>query len=93
MGQATSPQTGGQQSSGSLKSMKEKPGKEDKELQETSGLKTAGPEGEITAGMHVLCTFISSANCLQPSPFVLMQLMPITLWKGRTFLIKHLILR
>ena len=54
LGQATSPQTGG--SSGSLKSMKEKPGKDDKEVQETSGLKTAGPEGEITAGMHLLCT-------------------------------------
>ncbi|XP_038885141.1 dynamin-2A-like [Benincasa hispida] len=50
LNRATSPQTGGQQSSGSLKSMKEKPGKEDKEVQETSGLKTAGPEGEITAG-------------------------------------------
>ena len=52
MGQATSPQT-----SGSLKSMKEKPGKEDKEVQETSSLKTAGPEGEITAGMY-LCTAV-----------------------------------
>ncbi|XP_022152464.1 dynamin-2A-like [Momordica charantia] len=50
LNRATSPQTSGQQSSGSLKSMKEKPGKEDKEVQETSGLKTAGPEGEITAG-------------------------------------------
>lgn len=59
--QATSPQTGGQQSSGSVKSMKEKPGKEDKEVQETSGLKTAGPEGEITAGMYVF--FITFANC------------------------------
>ncbi|KAG7033411.1 Dynamin-2B [Cucurbita argyrosperma subsp. argyrosperma] len=45
LNRATSPQT-----SGSLKSMKEKPGKEDKEVQETSSLKTAGPEGEITAG-------------------------------------------
>lgn len=32
--------------------MKEKPSKEEKEVQESSGLKTAGAEGEITAGMH-----------------------------------------
>ncbi|KAF5461694.1 hypothetical protein F2P56_017769 [Juglans regia] len=31
--------------------MKEKPGQTEKEVQENSGLKTAGPEGEITAGM------------------------------------------
>uniref|UniRef100_A0A2N9ENQ6 dynamin GTPase n=2 Tax=Fagus sylvatica TaxID=28930 RepID=A0A2N9ENQ6_FAGSY len=47
---ATSPQTGGPQTGGSLKSMKEKSGQAEKEAQESSGLKTAGPEGEITAG-------------------------------------------
>lgn len=60
LNRATSPQTGSQQSSGSLKSMKDKLGLSDKdkdkdkekekEGQEGSGLKTAGPEGEITAG-------------------------------------------
>ncbi|KAM7253167.1 hypothetical protein ACFE04_025785 [Oxalis oulophora] len=45
---ATSPQTGtGQQTGGNLKSMKDKSG--DKDEKEVS-LKTAGPEGEITAG-------------------------------------------
>ncbi|XP_054790683.1 dynamin-2A-like isoform X2 [Prosopis cineraria] len=44
-----SPQKG-QQSGGSLKSLKEKFGLHDKDSQETSSLKTAGPEGEITAG-------------------------------------------
>ncbi|KAG6607538.1 Dynamin-2B, partial [Cucurbita argyrosperma subsp. sororia] len=47
---ASSPQTNSQQAGGSLKSMKEKPSKEDKEVQEGSGLKTAGADGEITAG-------------------------------------------
>ncbi|TXG53490.1 hypothetical protein EZV62_022659 [Acer yangbiense] len=47
---ATSPQTGGQQSVGSLKSMKEKSTQGEKEAQEVSALKTAGAEGEITAG-------------------------------------------
>ncbi|XP_027353471.1 dynamin-2B-like [Abrus precatorius] len=53
LNRATSPQTGG-----SVKSMKEekkekekdKSGQSEKEGQEGSGLKTAGPEGEITAG-------------------------------------------
>ncbi|KAK4285071.1 hypothetical protein QN277_001815 [Acacia crassicarpa] len=54
LNRATSPQTGG-----SMKSMKEEKGKDkekdksgqaEKEEQEASGLKTAGPEGEITAG-------------------------------------------
>ena len=49
--QATSPQTGIQQTGGSLKSMKDKPDKAEKEAPEASGLKTAGPEGEITAGL------------------------------------------
>ncbi|XP_059653662.1 dynamin-2A-like [Cornus florida] len=47
---ATSPQTGGQQSGGSLKSMKDKSSHQDKDVQEGSALKTAGPDGEITAG-------------------------------------------
>ncbi|CAL5401777.1 unnamed protein product [Camellia sinensis] len=51
LNRATSPQTGGQQTGGSLKSMKEKPGQQDKDVQEGSGLKTAGPDGEITAGL------------------------------------------
>ncbi|XP_022141826.1 dynamin-2A-like isoform X2 [Momordica charantia] len=50
LNRATSPQTNNQQAGGSLKSMKEKPSKEEKEVQESSGLKTAGAEGEITAG-------------------------------------------
>ncbi|XP_048431840.1 dynamin-2A [Pyrus x bretschneideri] len=52
MNRATSPQTGGEQAGGSMKSMKDKDksGKDSKELQEATGLKTAGPEGEITAG-------------------------------------------
>ncbi|WVZ01668.1 hypothetical protein V8G54_022474 [Vigna mungo] len=53
LNRASSPQTGG-----SMKSMKEekkekekdKSGQSEKEGQEGSGLKTAGPEGEITAG-------------------------------------------
>ncbi|KAL9342254.1 hypothetical protein Peur_065579 [Populus x canadensis] len=45
LNRATSPQT-----SGSLKSLKEKSNPAEKEVQEGSGLKTAGPEGEITAG-------------------------------------------
>ncbi|XP_057502438.1 dynamin-2A-like [Actinidia eriantha] len=50
LNRAASPQTGGQQAGGSLKSMKDKPGQQDKDVQEGSGLKTAGPDGEITAG-------------------------------------------
>ncbi|KAJ8755658.1 hypothetical protein K2173_022253 [Erythroxylum novogranatense] len=50
LNRATSPQMGGQQSGGSLKSMKDKSNQQDKETQEGSALKTAGPEGEITAG-------------------------------------------
>ncbi|KAJ7967947.1 Dynamin-like [Quillaja saponaria] len=46
LNRATSPQTG-QQTGGSLKSMKDKP---DKDVQEGPALKTAGPDGEITAG-------------------------------------------
>ncbi|KAF5741949.1 hypothetical protein HS088_TW10G00957 [Tripterygium wilfordii] len=50
LNRATSPQTGGSQIGGSLKSMKDKSGQADKEEKEGSALKTAGPEGEITAG-------------------------------------------
>ena len=35
-----------------MKSMKDKPSPQDKESPEVSGLKTAGPEGEITAGWY-----------------------------------------
>ncbi|KAK6937954.1 Dynamin stalk domain, partial [Dillenia turbinata] len=49
LNRATSPQTGSQQTGGSLKSIKDKSGSE-KETQEGSVLKTAGPSGEITAG-------------------------------------------
>ncbi|KAF9690313.1 hypothetical protein SADUNF_Sadunf01G0182500 [Salix dunnii] len=50
LNRATSPQTGAQQSGGSLKSMKDKSNQQDKDAQEGSALKTAGPGGEITAG-------------------------------------------
>ncbi|KAL3324308.1 hypothetical protein AABB24_038474 [Solanum stoloniferum] len=50
LNRATSPQTGSQQGGGNLKSMKEKPSQQDKDASEGSALKTAGPEGEITAG-------------------------------------------
>ncbi|KAL3641850.1 Dynamin-2A [Castilleja foliolosa] len=53
LNRATSPQTEGQQSGGSLKSMKDnKSSQQDKEKDSKEGpaLKTAGPEGEITAG-------------------------------------------
>lgn len=60
--------------------MKDKPGKEDKEVQETSGLKTAGPEGEITAGMYICCVLYQFGQLLADL-FVLslVQLMPVTL--------------
>ncbi|XVE91030.1 hypothetical protein DITRI_Ditri20bG0123300 [Diplodiscus trichospermus] len=50
LNRATSPQTGAQQSEGNLKSMKDKSSKQEKDVQEGSALKTAGPGGEITAG-------------------------------------------
>ncbi|XP_042061749.1 dynamin-2A-like isoform X1 [Salvia splendens] len=53
LNRATSPQTGGQQSGGGLKSMKDnKSSQQDKEkdVQDEPVLKVAGPEGEITAG-------------------------------------------
>ncbi|KAI3874865.1 hypothetical protein MKW98_019438 [Papaver atlanticum] len=45
LNRAASPQTGG-----NLKSMKDKSGAPEKDAQESSALKTAGPGGEITAG-------------------------------------------
>nr|XP_010928240.1 dynamin-2A isoform X2 [Elaeis guineensis] len=50
LNRATSPQTGSQQTGGSLKSMKEKSGQPDKDAKEGSNLQVAGPGGEITAG-------------------------------------------
>ncbi|KAJ0965511.1 hypothetical protein J5N97_026649 [Dioscorea zingiberensis] len=50
LNRATSPQTGSQQSGGSLKSMKEKSNQTDKDAKEGSALQIAGPGGEITAG-------------------------------------------
>ncbi|XP_057973090.1 dynamin-2A-like [Malania oleifera] len=50
LNRATSPQTGSQQTGGSLKSMKDKSNQSDKDVSEGSALKTAGPGGEITAG-------------------------------------------
>ncbi|XP_047337515.1 dynamin-2A-like [Impatiens glandulifera] len=50
LNRASSPQTEDKQTGGSLKSMKDKPNPQDKDGQEASGLKTAGSEGEITAG-------------------------------------------
>ncbi|KAH0884002.1 hypothetical protein HID58_060098 [Brassica napus] len=52
LNRASSPQPDGSSTGGSLKSLKDKflPQDKDKETPEVSGLKTAGPEGEITAG-------------------------------------------
>ncbi|EOY17159.1 Dynamin-like protein 6 isoform 2 [Theobroma cacao] len=50
LNRATSPQPAGQQTGGSLKTMKEKSGQAEKEVQEGSALKTAGADREITAG-------------------------------------------
>ncbi|OVA11619.1 Dynamin central domain [Macleaya cordata] len=50
LNRATSPQTGGPPTGGSLKSMKDKSSQPEKDAQEGSALKTAGPDGEITAG-------------------------------------------
>ncbi|XP_055816404.1 dynamin-2A [Solanum dulcamara] len=50
LNRATSSQTGGEQTSGSSKSGKDKSAQQDKDSQEGPVLKTAGPDGEITAG-------------------------------------------
>ncbi|XP_021891586.1 dynamin-2B-like [Carica papaya] len=50
LNRATSPQPDREQSGGSLKSMKDKSSKQDKDAPEGPALKTAGPGGEITAG-------------------------------------------
>ncbi|AQK83483.1 Dynamin-2A [Zea mays] len=47
---ASSPQTDAEQGGGSLKSMKDKSGQQDKDTKEGSNLQVAGPAGEITAG-------------------------------------------
>ncbi|CAN4110770.1 unnamed protein product [Withania somnifera] len=50
LNRATNSQTGGEQSSGNSKSVKDKSAQQDKDSQEGPVLKTAGPDGEITAG-------------------------------------------
>ncbi|XP_059313461.1 dynamin-2A-like [Lycium ferocissimum] len=50
LNRATSSQSGGEQSGGNSKSGKDKSGQQDKDSQEGPVLKTAGPDGEITAG-------------------------------------------
>eukprot|EP01018_Ginkgo_biloba_P023934 Gb_31570 [translate_table: standard] len=50
LNRATSPQTGGQQTGASLKSMKDKPNQTEKDNKEASVLQSAGPGGELTAG-------------------------------------------
>ncbi|TYG59268.1 hypothetical protein ES288_D08G288300v1 [Gossypium darwinii] len=50
LNRAPSPQPGGQQTGGTLKSLKEKFGQGEKEVQEGSALKVAGADKEITAG-------------------------------------------
>ncbi|GMI84029.1 Dynamin related protein 2B, dynamin-like 3 [Hibiscus trionum] len=50
LNRTTSPQPSGQQTGGTLKTLKEKFGQSEKEQQETPALKTAGAEKEITAG-------------------------------------------
>lgn len=47
--QSTSPQPGGE-SGASLKSLKEKPSQDEKDVKEGPVLKTLGANGEITAG-------------------------------------------
>ena len=66
--QASSPQPEGSSTGGSLKSLKDKflpqdkDKDKDKETPEVSGLKTAGPEGEITAGLYSIIILYS--GCL-----------------------------
>ncbi|KAF6141495.1 hypothetical protein GIB67_000876 [Kingdonia uniflora] len=50
LNRATSPQTGSQQTGGTLKQLKDKISPPEKDTQEGSALKTVGPSGEITAG-------------------------------------------
>ncbi|KAL4319457.1 hypothetical protein GQ457_18G010800 [Hibiscus cannabinus] len=50
LNRTTSPQPSGQQTGGALKTLKEKFGQSEKEVQETPALKTAGADKEITAG-------------------------------------------
>ncbi|KAA3468441.1 dynamin-2A-like [Gossypium australe] len=53
LNRAPSPQPGGQQTGGTLKSLKEKFGQGEKEVQEGSALKVAGADKEITAGLFI----------------------------------------
>lgn len=74
--QATSPQPDGPSTGGSLKSLRDKfipqdkDKDKDKETPEVSGLKTAGPEGEITAGpysnilLHIGCLMRYLLHCM-----------------------------
>ncbi|GMI88683.1 Dynamin related protein 2B, dynamin-like 3 [Hibiscus trionum] len=50
LNRASSPQPSSQQTGGALKTLKEKFGQSEKEVQETPALKTAGADKEITAG-------------------------------------------
>ncbi|WVZ73742.1 hypothetical protein U9M48_022020 [Paspalum notatum var. saurae] len=50
MNRASSPQTGSDETGGSLKSMKDKSNQQDKDTKEGPNLQVAGPGGEITAG-------------------------------------------
>ena len=55
--------------------MKEKPGQQDKDVQEGSGLKTAGPEGEITAGScnnNFLMVVVNPINDIFLLPLILL---------------------
>ncbi|KAA3468438.1 dynamin-2A-like [Gossypium australe] len=53
LNRAPGPQPGGQQTGGTLKSLKEKFGQGEKEVQEGSALKVAGADKEITAGLFI----------------------------------------
>lgn len=67
MTKATSPQTGGQQTGGTLKSLKDKD--KDKTEKDTpdssSGLKIAGPDGEIAAGLRRRTISVSGLVSIQ----------------------------
>ena len=49
--------------------MKDKPSPQDKETPEVSGLKTAGPEGEITAGWYPNIRLLSETLHSSPTRF------------------------
>ncbi|CAN1789229.1 DRP2B [Linum perenne] len=90
LNRATSPQTGGQQSGGSLKSLKDKFGQPDKEPQEGSILKTAGPGGEITAGVYLNCYENSVSMFLKRGSWFLMKKSGKTFgWSRRWFVLNE----